>query len=150
MVLIGLGNPLMSDEGVGARLVAEIENRCLAPPGVEVLDLGTSGIGVLHAIAGRNKVLFVDCALMGEESGVMRRFTPEEAVSQKVQTGLSLHEGDLLQTLALARRLGECPSEIVIFGVEPASVAPGLELSSCLESRLDQYLEMLAKELNQG
>ena len=62
MVLVGLGNPLMSDEGVGARLVAEIENRCLAPPGVEVLDLGTSGIGVLHAIAGRNKVLFVDCA----------------------------------------------------------------------------------------
>ncbi|HEC17629.1 MAG TPA: hydrogenase maturation protease [Sedimenticola sp.] len=146
MVLVGLGNPLMSDEGIGVRLAAEMESRRLAPPGVDVLDLGTAGLGVLHAIRGQQKAVFVDCALMGSEPGTMRRFTPEEVVSQKVRTGLSLHEGDLLQTLELARRLGECPGEIVIFGVEPASLAPGLELSPRLQSRLDQYLEILAEE----
>jgi len=149
-VLIGLGNPLMSDEGIGVRLIAEIESRQLIPAGVETLDLGTAGIGVLHAITGRRKAVFVDCALMGEQPGTMRRFTPEEVITRKVQTRLSLHEGDLLHTLELARTLGDCPEEIMIFGIEPDSLQPGLELSPTLESRLDEYLDLLLRELDSG
>jgi hydrogenase maturation protease len=147
MVLIGLGNPLMSDEGIGVRLVTEIQSRHIAPEDVEVLDLGTDGMAIMHAIAGRRKAVFVDCALMGEDPGTIRRFTADEVVSRKVQTRLSLHEGDLLQILGLARRVGECPGEVVIFGVEPVSVSPGQALSALLESRVDEYLQMLAGEL---
>ena len=146
-MLIGLGNPLMSDEGIGVRLIAELEASQSLPAGVDVLDLGTAGLGVLHAIAGRHKAIFVDCALMGERPGTMRRFTPQEVLSQKVQTRLSLHEGDLLHTLELARRLGDCPEQIAIFGVEPASLEPGMELSPSLESRLGHYLDRLVKAL---
>lgn len=145
-MLIGLGNPLMSDEGIGVRLVAELEAHCQIPSDLQMLDLGTGGMGVLHAIAKRDKAIFVDSALMGEEPGTVRRFSPDEVVSHKLLPRLSLHEGDLLQTLELARRLGDCPDEIVIFGVEPVSVAPGLELSPCLESRLGEYLRLLMKE----
>ena len=140
----------MSDEGIGVHLVAAIDARGTAPADVDVLDLGTAGLGVLHAIAGRRKAVFVDCALMGEAPGTIRRFSPGEAVSRKLRTGLSSHEGDLLHTLGLARRLGECPEEIVIFGVEPFSLAPGQVLSTCLESRVEQYIEMLEQELNSG
>lgn len=149
-VLIGLGNPLMSDEGIGVRLIAEIEAKQHIPAGVETLDLGTAGMGVLHAITGRRKAVLVDCALMGEPPGTMRRFTPEEVITRKVQTRLSLHEGDLLHTLELARRLGDCPKEIIIFGIEPDSLQPGLELSPTLELRLEEYLGLLLRELDSG
>ena len=145
VAVMGLANPLLTDEGVGVRIVEALENRP-TPAGVDVLDMGTGGLGILHEIAGRRKVIFVDCAFMGESPGTLRRFTPEEAVSRKVQPRLSLHEGDLFQTLDLARNLGECPEEVVLFGIEPASVAPGDRLSEVLVARLDHYVDCILRE----
>jgi hydrogenase maturation protease len=146
MLLIGLGNPLMSDEGIGVLLLAEIEARGIAPPTVECQDMGTAGIGLLHIIGGRDKVVFIDCALMGEEPGTIRRFTPDEVVSHKIATRRSLHEGDLINTLALAKRLGEYPKEVVIFGVEPESVEPGQGLSPTLACQMEHYLAVVGEE----
>ncbi len=145
IAVVGLGNPLLTDEGVGIRVVEALGNRPI-PAGVVILDLGAGGLCVLHEIAGRQKVIFVDCAFMGEAPGTLRRFTPEEAKSRKVQPRLSLHEGDLFQTLDLARDLGECPEEIVLFGIEPASVAPGDRLSDALLARLDHYVDCILRE----
>ncbi len=146
-VLIGMGNPLMRDEGIGPRVLEALNERNLVPPGVEVADLGTAGFQVLHVIAGRRKAVFIDCARMSETPGTMRRFTPDEVKSQKVLTRLSLHEGDLLHTLELSRQLGERPEEVVIFGVEPDEIAPGQELSAALAARLDEYVEAVTAEL---
>jgi hydrogenase maturation protease len=117
------------------------------PEGVDVLDLGTSGMSVLHELAGRQKAIFVDCALMGEPPGTLRRFTPDDVMSRKVQTRVSLHEGDLLNTIALARRLGTCPDDVVIFGIEPSAVEPGDELSSLLAAKLNDYVDAVRAEL---
>jgi len=146
VLLIGLGNPLMSDEGIGVGLIAELAKRKMLPSDVELLDMGTAGIGVLHHLAGHAKVVFVDCAFMGEKPGTLRRFTPEEVVTHKVQTRLSLHEGDLLNTLRLAKELGDCPEEIIIFGIEPQSVEPGLELTDTLANQMEHYLQQLVAE----
>jgi len=140
----------MSDEGIGVRLIEELEAKHELPPEVELMELGTGGLTILHAIRDRKKALFVDSALMGETPGSMRRFRPEEVVSQKLQPRMSLHEGDLLQTLALAQRLGECPEEVIIFGIEPESVESGQGLSACLESRLGEYVACLMAELSPG
>ena len=138
----------MTDEGIGVRLIAELESRKIAPPDVKLLDMGTAGIGVLHYLAGHAKVVFVDCVFMDEVPGTLRRFTPEEVATQKIQTRLSLHEGDLLNTLDLAKRLGSCPEEVIIFGIEPQSVEPGLELTEVLESRIEHYLQQLVEEIS--
>ena len=147
VAVIGLGNPLMSDEGVGVRVVAELREAGPPFPGVDVLDLGTSGMHVLHELEGRTKVVFVDCAEMGEAPGALRRFTPEEVVSRKVRTRLSLHEGDLLHTLALARELGACPRDVVILGIQPETVAPGERLSPPLAARLGEYGKAVCTEV---
>jgi hydrogenase maturation protease len=146
-LIISLGNPLMRDEGIGIRLASELSMQLAGNPEVEVLDLGTGGLTVMHAIAGREKVVFVDCAIMGETPGVMRRFTPDEVTSKKVKTRYSLHEGDLLDTLRLSQTMGECPDDIVIFGIEPKDVAPGQGLSEELQSNIRQYIETILKEL---
>ena len=146
-VVIGLGNPLMSDEGVGIRVLHRLEARQPALVGTEFADLGSAGMRVLHAIAGRRKAVLVDCAFMGAAPGTMRRFRPEDVATVKRLAGLSAHEGDLLAILRLSRELGECPEQVVLFGIEPATIAPGTELSAVLAARLDEYAGAVAAEL---
>lgn len=149
IAIIGMGNPFMRDEGVGIRVVAELQQSDLAET-VDVLDLGTSGMNVLHELDGRDKVIFVDCTMMGTPPGTLRRFTPDDVVSRKEQSGLSLHEGDLLQTLALARQLGTCPADVVIFGIEPKVVDYGDHLSPELEENLDAYQAAVRAEVGRS
>ena len=69
VTLIGLGNLLMRDEGVGVQAVRAIEERYEMPPGVEIVDGGTSGLDLLPYIEGRDRVLFVDAVNFGKEPG---------------------------------------------------------------------------------
>jgi hydrogenase maturation protease len=144
----GLGNPLLTDEGIGIAVVEALaESRGGQFPDVEFLDLGTSMMRAVHAMAGRRRALFVDCAFMGAEPGTIRRFLPDDVRSIKALAHFSLHEGDLLQAIGISRAAGECPGEIVLFGIQPESVEPGLELSATLAARLPEYVEAVAAGL---
>ena len=147
IVVIGLGNPLMRDEGVGLFVVRDLETRKERFPGVDFIEAGASALGALHSMAGRTKAVFVDCAFMGEPPGTIRRFSPDEARSIKRLAGFSLHEGDLLNSIQLSRNLGECPREIVIFGIEPDAVKMGEGLSFLLSGRFPQYVAAVEAEL---
>ncbi|MCP4609077.1 MAG: hydrogenase maturation protease [Planctomycetes bacterium] len=148
ILIICLGNPLMRDEGIGIRLASELTVHLTDNPHVEVMDLGTGGFSVMHAIAGREKIIFVDCAIMGQAPGQIHRFTPEQVSSKKLRMRYSLHEGDLLNTIELSRRLGECPDDIVIFGIEPKEISDGQGLTSELENNISQYVQTILKELD--
>ena len=147
VVVVGLGNLLMGDEGIGVRLVQTLSEMDDLRRVADFADLGTSWARLLHVIAGRRKAVLVDCARMGAAPGEIRRFTPADVRSRKVPGGASDHEADLLQTIELSRRLGECPDEVVIFGIEPARVEPRDELSPALEARLSDYMRTIAAEL---
>lgn len=131
------------DEGIGIYVVEEIAKRELLPASVEIDELGTGNMNVLHAIAGREQVVFVDCAKMGEEAGTIRRFSPDEVASRKVRTSWSAHEGDLINMLDISRSIGELPGEIVLFGIEPKTIDHGEQLTPCLRARFDEYLETI-------
>jgi hydrogenase maturation protease len=136
----------LGDEGVGVHVVrALLDTPGLA--GVACLEAGTSGMSALHAMAGMDRVVFVDCAFMGLAPGAVRCFSPDDAVSTASCRRFSLHEGDLLEIIALSRRLGECPPAVRIVGIEPASVAPCEQMSQALRERLPEYLRTVAGEL---
>jgi hydrogenase maturation protease len=145
-LIICLGNPLMRDEGIGICLASELSAHLAGNPDVEVMDLGTGGLAVLHAIKGRKKIIFVDCAVIKQPPGTMLRFTPQQVRSKKIRMRYSLHEGDLLNTLELSRRLGECPDEIVIFGIEPKEISDGEGLTSELQNNIRQYVQTILQE----
>jgi len=138
----------MSDEGVGIHVMRMLSQRASGFPDVEFLDLGTAANRVLHAIPGRRKVVFIDCAFMGEDPGAIRRFTPDDVLTAKLGPGVSLHEGDLLKTIELSRTLGECPEKIVIFGIQPAETSYSEYVSPVLADRMEQYVKMVTRELN--
>jgi hydrogenase maturation protease len=147
VIVIGLGNTLMSDEGVGVRVVQRLLDFADKFPQVDFADAGTGGMSILHLINGKDKAIFIDCAKMGEEPGVIKKFTPREIKSTKVLSHQSFHEADLIRIVEMADQLGQCPADIIIFGIEPQSVQPGRELSKTLADRLNEYVSMICKEL---
>ena len=149
-VLIGLGNTLFSDEGIGMHVVHRLLESGDLPQNIDCIEMGTGGMRIIHAIAGRRKAVFVDCARMGKAPGTMKRFVPGGARSRKKLPGFSLHEGDLLSILEVARQAVDCPEEIVIFGIEPGSVAPGENLSRELADRLAEYSTAIMAELKRA
>lgn len=147
VIVIGIGNTLMSDEGVGVRVVHRLSDFAGRFPSVVFAEAGTGGMSILHLIRGKDKAIFIDCARMGEEPGVIRKFTPHEIKSTKLLTHQSLHEADLIKVIDLAGQLGQCPAEIVIFGIEPEVVEPGTGLSETLASKLEHYVSVVRQKL---
>jgi hydrogenase maturation protease len=146
-VVLGLGNPLMSDEGIGVCLVQKLAQQAGRFSGVAFIDAGTGGISLLYHIEGCRKAVIIDCARMGTEPGTIRRFTPGQVRSVKIPAHQSLHEADLLKIIDMAKSLGQCPKEIVIYGIEPQAVQPGAELGKLLTERIEQYVSVIAGEL---
>lgn len=147
VLVVGLGNPLMRDEGIGLAVVQCLEKMSAEFPNVEFIEAGTSLMAALHRMVGRHKVVFVDCAVMGTPPGTIRRFMPNEVRSVKRLAGLSLHEGDLCAALELSQQLGECPNSVVIFGIEPERMEWGEGLSPVVAERLNEYVDAVKAEL---
>jgi hydrogenase maturation protease len=147
IIVGGLGNPLLTDEGIGIHLIEKLTARTDIPADVEIIDLGTSLMNVVHVISGREKAILIDCARMGEPPGTIRRFIPEDVSSKKKLPRFSLHEGDLMDALALSKSLGEYPKEVVIFGIQPDSMEQGENLSPCLQQHVNSYIEAILREV---
>ena len=135
VLVLGLGNPLRGDDGVGCRLIEELARREL-PPGVQVLDGGTAGLRLLDLLEGWERVIVVDAAEMGRRPGEFLRFTPADVRLASMPDRCSLHHAGLSEVLALADALGEPLPDIVIFGVQPAQVGWGEGLSAAVEAAL--------------
>ena len=147
-VVIGLGNKLLSDEGIGLVMLEALVRKAAEFPNVDFLELGTGGLALLHVLAGRKTALILDCAHMGAVPGPLRRFTPDMVRASDVPLRLSFHEGNVLDLIALARRVGECLERLIIFGIQPETLAPGATVSPVLQARLPEYLGVITKELS--
>ncbi len=146
-IVLGLGNPLMGDEGIGIKLIEMLQSASGDFPEADFVDAGTGGMSLLHLIAGRKKAVIIDCALMGETPGTIKQFTPDQVKTVKQLTHLSLHEVDIIKVIDLARQLDDCPEEIIFFGIEPETVSQQMELSDILTDRLGKYIETIKAQL---
>jgi hydrogenase maturation protease len=151
-IVVGLGNPLMSDEGIGVLLVQKLaqmaqDGKLPGCENVEFYDGGTGGLNLLYKIENRDKVILIDCAKLGQKPGTIRRFTPDQVRSVKNLGHFSLHEVDILKLLDLTAQLEATPKEVVVFGIEPASLEPNPTLSETLSSQIETYLKLIVTEL---
>jgi hydrogenase maturation protease len=149
VLILGLGNPLQRDDGVGCRVIEELERRSL-PPGVEVLDAGTPGIGLLNLLEGRQRVLIVDAAEMGRQPGEFVRFAADEVTLTGSTERFSLHRTAVADALALAHALALPLPEIVFFGVQPAQIGWGEGLSPEVEAAVSRVVEALLVAVSGG
>jgi len=146
-VVIGVGNLLLRDEGVGIHAVRELPKRTL-PPGVEVIDGGVAGIRLLDLFSGAQKLLLIDAAEMGLEPGAVARFTPEEVRFQSGDLKLSTHDVALPEVLAIARAVNQCPSEVIILGIQPKEISWGMELTPEVRGAVPKVVELVLEEIS--
>ncbi|MFZ5452881.1 MAG: HyaD/HybD family hydrogenase maturation endopeptidase [Thermodesulfobacteriota bacterium] len=146
ITLIGLGNILLQDEGVGVHAVRQIQERYETPPELEIVDGGTSGLDLLPYIEGRDRVLFVDAVKFGQEPGYIGILENEE-IPAFFAVISSLHHLGLADILAAAQLLGTLPPEICLIGIQPYSLETDLELSPHLKVRLEALLKQVLAKL---
>jgi len=147
ILILGLGNPLLGDEGIGMRVVEELKGLEL-PDGVVVVEGGTTGLGLIGLMEGYERVIIVDAADMGHPPGRVVRFTPLEVQLKTAEAPLSLHQIGLEEVLALAEALEVAPAELVIIGIQPSQVEVGAGLSPEVERAIPQIIRIILDELD--
>jgi hydrogenase maturation protease len=146
ILVLGIGNVLLTDEGVGVRTLKELERRFSFPANVELLDGGTAGIELLRHIRNRDCLIIIDAMKSGQVPGTIVRVAGED-VPAAFRTRISPHQLGLSDLLAAAMLTDELPKNLILFGVEPESIDIGLDLTETVEANLGKLIEAVADEL---
>jgi hydrogenase maturation protease len=141
--VVGIGNVLLRDEGIGCHVAHALESVPL--PDVEIIDGGTCP-DVLQLVADADKLVIVDAVEGGGIPGQIYRFRPED-VELEEKRGLSLHDMSLMDSLK-STQLWRGMGETVIIGIEPRELSWGLELSPELQEKMPQIIDVVLDELN--
>ena len=145
-LILGIGNILLKDEGIGVHVVNRLKEMDL-PENVEVLDGGTAGLDLTDFIANRKKVIIIDTVKAGEKPGTIYRLT-EKNLRTGQKAIMSFHEIDFLDALYMSEVMGEKPEETVVIGIEPKDMSDGTELSPEIQERIPKIIDIVMKELN--
>jgi hydrogenase maturation protease len=144
IVVVGVGNLLLKDEGVGIHVVQRLQEMDL-PPDIELIDGGTSPDLIAYIKAG-DKLIIVDSAKAGGEPGTIYRFLPEDLATE-ASTLASAHELGVEANLRLMSMMGSEPREIVIIGIEPKEIDWGTELTAELQQKVPEIIDTVLKEI---
>jgi hydrogenase maturation protease len=146
IVVIGVGNLLLRDEGIGIHAVKALQEIDL-PPDVKLIDGGTSPDLIAYTRAG-DKLIIIDAARASGKPGAIYRFRPEDLAGPKgVLT--SAHEMGVVENLNLMTATGNEPRETVIIGIEPGEIDWGTELSNILQKRLPEVVKVALREIRE-
>lgn len=146
ILVIGMGNILMQDEGVGVRAVEELENRYHIPEQVTVIDGGTTGMELFEPIRECDQLVVADAVNTGAPYGTLVRIANAD-IPAFFQTKLSNHQLGLSDLLALLQLKDAVPEHVAIIGMVPHSLENRLGLTEEATAGLDKMVEMLVQEL---
>jgi len=144
--VLGIGNLIMTDDGVGVRVVQRLAEGYVFPPEVTILDGGTLGLDLLAHLEGVQRLLIIDAMETGGPTGTIVRMTGEE-IPVVFETKLSPHQMGLKDLLAVSVLRGITPPEMVLLGVQPGNIEMGIELSPAVEAQLDTLVDRALREL---
>lgn len=146
ILVIGLGNVLMQDEGVGVRAVEALEGMYEIPDNVVVMDGGTTGTELLAPMRNVKHLIVTDCVNTGDPEGSLIRLADEQ-VPAFFQTKISNHQLGLSDLLGILQLQGQSPETVTIIGMVPFKLENSLGLSPETEERVLKMLDMLVTEI---
>lgn len=148
-LVLGIGNILMSDDGVGSMLVRELSETASFPDGVTCIDGGTLGLDLLSHLEGTTKLVVVDAINTGANPGTLVRLEGEE-VAFALSTKVSPHQIGFKDLLAVAELMGYKPMETVLLGIQPENLSLGTELSPSVAARYNELKQLVLTECEVG
>ena len=145
IVILGVGNLLLSDEGIGVHVANELIKRQL-PPGVKVIEGGTDGFRLLNVITEADRLIVIDAVKGGGTPGSIYRFDIDEVKNCPSGFKTSVHQIGILEVINLSGLIGKTPRTTVI-GIEPKSLEMSMELSPEVKAKIPRIIELVMEEL---
>ncbi|OOM82416.1 hydrogenase 1 maturation protease [Clostridium puniceum] len=143
-IIIGIGNILLQDDGVGIRVIEQLQNENL-PSTIELVDGGTSTLDTLGFFLDYKKVIIVDCLKANLQPGTIYKIGPEDIKNYKKEN-LSIHDVQILEVVKMANMMNKYP-EVIIFGVEPEQISLDLEMTKTMFCKIPEIICNIKKEL---
>lgn len=146
ILVLGLGNLVMTDDSLGCRVAEILTQRFDFPEQVEILDGGTLGLDLLPRLEGIEKLLVIDALEMGAAPGAVFRLTGDE-VPRAFANKLSVHQMGLQDLLSVSELQGHLPPELVVWGAQAESIEMGTELSEAMSMALNDIVDAVVRQL---
>lgn len=144
-LILGVGNLLMSDDGVGVHVIQRLNESQVLPEEVQAVDGGTCGLDLLQYFDGVEHLIVVDAANLSQPPGSIQRMVGEQVpafLAQKV----SPHEINLPELLFSAKLTGLYPKRVVVLGVQPQTIDTGVDLSPAVAGQVDELVLRIMQE----
>ena len=154
VLVLGLGNMLLKDEGIGVHVAQQLQKQKL-PDNVEVIDGGTAGLDILLRQQGVYKLVVIDAMKAGKRAGTIykARFKAEDKdklnrlFREDKESKISSHQLGLIEALAAVEKMNCAPKEIVIIGVEPKQIDYSLELTEEVKQKVPAIINTVLEEI---
>lgn len=144
-VVLGVGNTIFSDDGVGVHAARLLKKDARLPADVTVLDGGTLGLELLAYVCDATRVLFLDAVNIGETPGTLSCMTADELLG--ISSGSNVHQLGVVDLIAAMMLVSDAPREIIVLGVQPANTDWGTELSPPIQAVLQPLVDAALAEL---
>jgi hydrogenase maturation protease len=147
--VLGIGNVLMGDDGVGPYTVKMLEARYKFPKQVELQDVGTPGLGITSVFSEYDAVILIDAVNAKKNPGEVKVYRKDELVQVPLKQRISPHDPALVEALLFAELSGKCPKEVLLVGVVPEACELKCELSAAVQAGVEAAIGMVLTELEQ-
>jgi hydrogenase maturation protease len=148
IAVFGIGNILLSDDGVGVHVINRLRDRYIFPGSVELIDGGTKGLDLLPLFEGRDKILIIDAANFNRDPGTIDTVMGDK-IPAFLSSKLSVHQIGLPDTLFAAKLMDIIPPEMCLIGIQPASMNTGTELSAEIQDRIEMLIDRIIQKLRE-
>jgi hydrogenase maturation protease len=145
LLILGLGNLLCGDDGLGVAAIDRLAASYEAPPGVRILDGGTLGLSLIHWVSEAKRVILVDAIRAEAPPGTLVRLSGE-AVSGAVRERLSVHQIGVADLLDGLRLIDRYPGQLVLLGLVPEAIELGDRLTPAIAASLPKLVDEVAAE----
>lgn len=158
-VVIGFGNILMGDEGVGVHIIQELQQNYssrvkthsnTSRHSIEFIDGGTSAIDVLLSVGDVDKLIIIDAVKKGGKPGDVYRIHSNFAgktFGKLEKNNTSMHDLGIIEALRISGAIDQIPKEIILIGVEPKEIEPKMELSAEVKKEIPKIMKVILSEL---
>ncbi len=147
--VLGIGNVLMGDDGVGPYTVKMLEARYKFPKQVELQDVGTPGLGISSVFSDYEAVILIDAVNAKKNPGEVKVYRKDELVLVPVKQRISPHDPALVEALLFAELSGKCPKEVLLVGIVPETCELGCGLSAAVQAGVETAIGLVLVELEQ-
>jgi hydrogenase maturation protease len=146
VLVLGVGNLVMSDDGVGVMVAQKLQQSYRFPDNVEIMDGGTLGLDLLPKLENISHLILIDAVETGKKAGTCIRLCGQE-LPIALETKVSPHQMGLKDLLAVSELMGHSPKEMVLIGVQPGSIEMEIGLTPEVEAQLDTLVSNVLIEL---